>query len=170
MKVFITLCVLFLMFSCKKDIQKEKLITKAIKVEKIDYNDLKSILTKENDSTYVVNFWATWCQPCVEELPYFEKLYQNYKDQKVKLVLVSLDFPKQLEKSLKPFIVKNKLKGEVVLMMDADQNKWIPKVDSTWTGSLPATVIYNKNKRAFFERTFDYNELETALNKILKTD
>ena len=67
------------------------------------YDNFKAFLEAENDTTYVVNFWATWCKPCVAELPYFEELYQNYKDQKVKLILVSLDFEKQLETKLLPF-------------------------------------------------------------------
>lgn len=171
MKYLIYFFFLILLFSCNKEVKKQVDLSKAanIKVEKVDFEGLNALLNKKTDSTYVVNFWATWCQPCVEELPYFEKIYQEYKDQKVKLVLVSLDFPKQLDKSLKPFIVKNKLKGKVVLMTDPYQNKWIPNVDTSWTGSLPATLIYNTNKRQFYERTFNYKELETELIQILKT-
>jgi thiol-disulfide isomerase/thioredoxin len=141
-----------------------------INVEIIDYNGLEAILTKNDDKTYIVNFWATWCKPCVEELPAFEKLYEAYKDKNVVLVLVSLDFPNKLESRVLPFIEKNQLKGKVVLMGDPNQNTWIPKVSPEWSGAIPATVIYNKNNRKFYEQSFDYTTLETELTKFLKTN
>ena len=125
------------------------------------------LLVQKDDKTYVVNFWATWCKPCIDELPAFEKLFKNYKNQQVELILVSLDFPNQIEKRVIPFIEKNNLKGKVVLMADPDQNIWIPKVSKEWSGAIPATVIYNKNTRKFYEQSFTYKELETALNEIL---
>jgi len=81
---------------------------------------------------------------------------------------VSLDFPNQIEKRVIPFIEKNNLKGKVVLMADPDQNTWIPRVSKEWSGAIPATVIYIKNARMFYEQSFTYDQLETALNKILK--
>ena len=73
------------------------------KVPIVDYNGLDPLLHKDNDTTYVVNFWATWCKPCVAELPYFEQLTETYKGQKVKVLLVSLDFSKQIESKLLTF-------------------------------------------------------------------
>lgn len=133
------------------------------------YDNFKAFLEADNDTTYVVNFWATWCKPCVAELPYFQELYQNYKDQKVKLILVSLDFEKQLETKLLPFIEKNQLKGEVIVLQQKGMNDWIDKIDPKWSGALPATIIYNgkKNKRQFYEQDFHYPELEAALKSIL---
>lgn len=132
----------------------------------VDYEGLAPLLASKNDTTYVVNFWATWCKPCVKELPYFEKLNESYKDKKVKVVLVSLDFPRQLEKQVVPYVKKN-LKSEVWLLDDADANGWIPKVDKTWSGAIPATIIYNKNDRMFYEHSFTYEELKTEVESIL---
>jgi len=134
-----------------------------------DFDGLESYLSeKGDDKTYVVNFWATWCAPCVKELPYFEQLNANYSNKNVEVILVSLDFSKQLETKLKPFIRKNKLKSEVLLLSDVDANTWIPKVDKNWSGSIPATLIYNKNRTKFYERSFDYKELETELKQFIK--
>ncbi len=174
----LTILLLTLTFTyCKSDpknstseTQKSVEVDSKSKIEIIDYNGLEAILTKNDDKTYIVNFWATWCKPCVDELPAFEKLYENYKDKDVVLVLVSLDFPNQLESRVLPFIEKNHLKGKVVLMDDPDQNTWIPKVSPEWSGAIPATVIYTKNKRKFYERSFDYITLETELTKFLKTN
>lgn len=137
------------------------------KVGLYSYEAFKSYLEAENDTIYVVNFWATWCKPCVEELPSFEQLYQNYKDKKVRLILVSLDFEKKIESKLIPFMNENKLKGEVLVLKQKGMNDWIDKIDPSWSGALPATIIYNKDKRAFFEQSFDYKELEAKLQEFL---
>ena len=84
-------------------------------VKVVDFKGLEPHLNKQNDTTYVINFWATWCGPCVKELPYFEKITESYKDKKVKVIPVSLDFPKSYKKSLLPFLVKRGIKSEVIL-------------------------------------------------------
>ncbi|MNJ98177.1 Thioredoxin-1 [compost metagenome] len=142
-----------------------KVYTKdGVSVKAYDFDKLEYFLTQKNDTTYVVNFWATWCVPCVEELPHFEKLNANYKDHKVKVMLVSLDMFKMIESKLLPFIKEKQLKSDIVYLRDPDQNTWLPKVDSTWSGALPATLIYNKNKRKFFEKSFTYAELEKEVS------
>ena len=139
-----------------------------VKVNAYDYNGLEYFLTKSNDTTYVVNFWATWCVPCVEELPYFEKLNAGYADKKVKVLLVSLDMHKKIESNLIPFIENKKLQSDVVLLRDPDADTWIRKIDTTWSGAIPATVIYNKDNRKFFEQQFTYEGLEKELNNFIK--
>lgn len=176
--IFLLITIITVFTACKSDpkkvIQETTTLennSKEISVVKvIDYNELEALLNKNDNKIYIVNFWATWCKPCVEELPAFEKLYKKYKNQHVELILVSLDFPKQLESRVLPFIEKNNLKGNVLIMGDPDQNTWIPKVNSEWSGAIPATVIYNKNSRQFYEQSFDYNTLETELTKFLKTN
>ena len=137
-----------------------------VTVHSYNFNGLKPLLTKQNDTTYVVNFWATWCKPCVEELPNFEKLHANFKDQKVKVVLVSLDLPKQIESNLIPYIKRKRLQSTVVHLKDPDMNSWINKVDSQWSGAIPATIIYKGDKRKFYEQSFTYEQLQTELEKI----
>ncbi|WP_026705902.1 TlpA family protein disulfide reductase [Flavobacterium soli] len=136
-----------------------------IVVKSYDYNGLEYFLKQDNDTTYVVNFWATWCMPCIEELPYFEKLNAEYKDQKVKVILVSLDMSKQVESRLIPFMQKKKLQSKVLLLNDPDANAWIERVDQSWSGAIPATVIYKKQNRKFYERSFTYEELEKEVKQ-----
>lgn len=138
-----------------------------VSINAYDYDKLEYFLNKKDDTTYVVNFWATWCVPCIEELPYFEKLNKEYKTKNVKVLLVSLDMHKMVESKLIPFIKDNNLQSDVVLLRDPDSNRWIPKVDENWTGSIPATIIYNKNKRKFYEKAFTYTELETEVQQFL---
>ena len=138
------------------------------KVKAYDFDKLEYFLNKKNDTTYVVNFWATWCVPCVQELPHFEKLTAAYKDKKVKVLLVSLDMHKMVESKLIPFIKDKNLQSDVVLLRDPDANSWIGKVDKSWSGAIPATVIYTKDKRQFYERAFTYEELEEEVKAMAK--
>lgn len=135
-----------------------------VAVNAYDFDKLDYFLKRKNDTIYVVNFWATWCVPCVEELPNFEKVTAAHKNDKVKVLLVSLDMHKMIESKLIPFIYQKKLQSEVVVLRDPDADSWIPKVDSTWSGALPATVIYKNNKRKFYEKSFTYDELEKEIN------
>jgi thiol-disulfide isomerase/thioredoxin len=169
-KVLLILLIFLGFISCKKEVINEMSKEKALQVSYVKaytYSELKPLLEKNDDKTYIVNFWATWCAPCVKELPYFEKINQDYSDKNVEVLLVSLDFPKQVEKKLIPFINKRKLKSEVVLLDDMNEDIWIKSIDINWSGAIPATLIYNKNKRKFYEQSFDYKTLETELNTFL---
>jgi len=128
-----------------------------------NYLSLEKAVLNDKNTTYVVNFWATWCAPCIKELPYFEKL--NSENKQVKVVLVSLDFKDQFESKLVPFLKKKSIKSEVVLLTDKDYNSWLPKVDNEWSGSIPATLIIKNGKKTFAERVFsDYEELNQFVN------
>lgn len=122
------------------------------------FDSFEHILNQESDTTYLINFWATWCGPCVKELPYIEGLVDLYNDKKYKSILVSLDFEKQIESKLIPFLNKNEIKSDVVVLLDGKSSKWIDRVDPSWSGAIPITIIYNKNKREFFEEQFHSTE------------
>ena len=130
-----------------------------------NYDELKPLLWKDNDTTYVVNFWATWCVPCVQELPYFVELNSAYKGKAFKLVLVSLDFKKDYLRKLQPFVKERALESHVVVLEDNHSNFWISDIDASWTGSIPATLVFKGNDRAFYERTFHHPE---ELKEIVK--
>lgn len=123
----------------------------------------------DSDTVYVLNFWATWCAPCVEELPSFEKLNKNYADKKVKVVLISTDFKRNVETGVKPFVKKKKIESQVVFMDEPNPNNYIDAVDSTWSGAIPATLIWSKKKGVsqFFEKKLTYNELEATVKKAM---
>ena len=137
-------------------------------IETYSFSELEPLLNYNDNNTYVINFWATWCKPCVEEMPYFQELHNTYSDQNVKVILVSLDFPDKIESQLMPFIKDKKLTPLVVLLDDPDENYWIPKIDESWSGALPATLIYNKNKRAFYEQSFTKESLFKEIKKFTK--
>lgn len=133
----------------------------------MDFDTFAPMLEQDDSHTYVVNFWATWCAPCVREIPYFEKLYANYKEEGLRVILVSLDNPDHLESRVIPFIENHNLQSEVILLDDVNANRWIPLVSEEWSGAIPATVIYNNSFRAFYEKEFKYDELEEIVLPLL---
>jgi len=169
----LTLIILFTVLSCKhvKQTDPVALIEKEppqeITLDIYDYAGLEPFLNRQDGKTYVVNFWATWCAPCVKEMLFFEKLNESYSNYNVEVILVSLDFPKQYDSKLKPFIREKGLKSKVIALNDVDTNSWIPKISEEWTGAIPATLIYNDHKRKFYEQSFDYDQLETELKQFI---
>ena len=136
-------------------------------VRKMNFTGLEPYLHRQSDTVYVVNFWATWCGPCREELPDLEQIHKDYSDAQVKVLLVSLDFPSAAEKSLIPFIRDNDITADVILLDDPDANAWIDKVDPSWSGALPATLVYNRGNRIFFGNTVSYETVDQAISGLL---
>ena len=130
------------------------------------FDDFEKAILKEDDNTYVINFWATWCAPCIKELPYFEKLHTD--NPKVKVILVSLDSRKDLEKKLIPFVNRKKITTQVVLLSDKDYNAWLDKIDASWSGAIPATLMLNGRRKLFAEREFEsFPELNGYVNAFI---
>lgn len=174
---FLFVCLSVLLISCKeekastaKKVDKKEVETSISNttVPSLNYEQLKPLLNKDDDKTYVVNFWATWCAPCVKELPYFERVNQEYKDKNVEVLLVSLDFPKKKESKLIPFIEKRNILSEVVLLDDVNEQFWIADISEKWSGAIPATLIYNKDKREFYEKSFTEEELQKEIQSFIK--
>ena len=130
------------------------------------YSTLEKEILSDKNTVYVVNFWATWCAPCVKELPHFEQL--NSENKNVKVVLISLDFKNQFESKLIPFLKKKSIKSEVIFLSDTDYNSWLPLVDKNWSGSIPAKKKKKNGNKFFVEKMFsNYGELNDYVNKII---
>lgn len=135
-------------------------------VQEVNADALEALTQNLNDSTYVVNFWATWCSPCVKEIGYFEELHRDSKASKVKVLLVNLDFPNQLDRRVIPFLKEKDISAAVLQMTDLDYNSWINKIDPSWSGAIPATLIYNRNNRVFLEQELTRDELFNYVSEI----
>ena len=153
--IFLLLCLLFI-----SPLQGQS-------VREIDRHELEALCYHKNDSTYVVNFWATWCSPCVKEIVYFEDLHRQAPGSDMKVILVSLDFPNSIERRVIPFLKEKDITAEVLLINDLDYNAWIDRIDPDWSGAIPATLIYNKEKRLFLEKEVTREELLTHVNQIM---
>ena len=134
-----------------------------------DFNSFYKEEITESKGIVIVNFWATWCKPCITELPYFEQINAEMKSEKFSVCLVNLDFNSKYKTSAVEFVRNKNLKSEVIHLNDTDPNKWINKIDSNWTGAIPATLIYNNGKKVFFrEGEITYDELKSEINKLNK--
>jgi thiol-disulfide isomerase/thioredoxin len=135
---------------------------KIVKLDKV-----QSLLTTKSDKIQIINFWATWCGPCVKELPLIEKIGQERSDIRVTLVSLDLDLDENPEKVYK-FVERKGLKSAVLILDESDPNSWIDKIDKEWTGSLPATIVINTNtgKRAFVGKELKEGELETLIESV----
>ena len=130
--------------------------------------DLEKRIKNNSDTTYIVNFWATWCAPCVKELPDFDSINTVYKNNKVKVLLISMDFKEDLKTKLLPFIAAKKIRSEVALLDEVNGNYFIPKVSEQWTGAIPGTLIRNNQKNIdhFFEKKINYEFIKTEIESV----
>ncbi len=135
-------------------------------VKLLNINQLNERIKNGKDSTYVVNFWATWCAPCIKELPHFEKLSAEHKSEKLAVLLVSLDFKSKLESNVIPFVKRKNLKNEVFLLNESSPQEFIDRIDPSWSGSIPATLFIKGDKRKFVESEFTYEQLLTEYKKL----
>jgi thiol-disulfide isomerase/thioredoxin len=134
------------------------------KVTVVNFEQLQTYAAhKTNDTLYVINFWATWCDPCVKELPAFQQEFKKFASRKVKFIFVSLNSSKELGK-VQNFADNQKLGGLLLLLNGGNPNDWIDKVDSSWSGSIPATVMYKSGKKVYFrEGEFTSESLEKVI-------
>jgi thiol-disulfide isomerase/thioredoxin len=133
------------------------------------YIQFEKVLIQTNqDTQYLYNFWATWCKPCVEELPHFVDFSKKPGNEKIKVVFVSLDSKKDSDK-LKNFVAKHLPNEKVIQFTDNKYNDWIDKVDVTWSGSIPASLFIFGNRKAFYEKQFEsFDDLQNTWITFLK--
>ncbi len=135
--------------------------------ELITLEKLQSIINSKDNPVQIINFWATWCAPCVKEMPMLEKLNLERKDVKVTLVSMDIDLDPNPEKVHK-FIVRKNIQSRVVILDERDPNSWINKIDKSWSGALPATLVVNSatGKRKFVERQLQEGDLEKLIEAV----
>jgi thiol-disulfide isomerase/thioredoxin len=131
--------------------------------------ELQKIIDSPTEEIKVINFWATWCAPCIKELPLFEKLTQDRKDVKVTLVSMDIDLDPNPEKVNK-FVNRKNLKSSVVILNERNPNDWIDKIEKEWSGALPATLVINTKtgKRKFVEKEMHAGDLEKIIEEVSK--
>ena len=129
--------------------------------------EVEKILQAKTSQIQVINFWATWCGPCVKEMPLFEELGQKRNDIQITLVSLDLDLDANPDKVYK-FVERKGIKSSVLILDEPDPNSWINKIEKEWSGSLPATIVVNTNtgKRAFAGKELKEGELEAMIESV----
>lgn len=123
---------------------------------------------KNDDITYVINFWATWCRPCIREMEYFEQLSRQTDRDEVQVVMISLDKPGDVRTKMKDFVADRPLNLPVVSFTDNFYDGWIYKVDPAWQrGSIPVTLFYRNGQRYFNRGAISsFRELEGLVGRV----
>jgi thiol-disulfide isomerase/thioredoxin len=141
-------------------------------VQILRFDQIEARLRDPNETRFlVVNFWATWCKPCVKELPYFEKLRAEYAPQGVDVLLLSVDFPEDFEKRVRSFVKERGLESEVICINESNANSFIDRIDPSWSGAIPATLLVAPGGRyvAFHAGEFTYESLVEFVKPHLTT-
>jgi thiol-disulfide isomerase/thioredoxin len=165
--LFFLLCLPLKQFGQNQEDQKQVVFPTDAIVQFKTYEDLEGLLKNENpDKIKIINFWATWCKPCVRELSLFE-LYSQKNKQYAEVYLISLDRFDDINK-LAEFLGRREITTHVGMLLDKNYNEWIGKVDANWSGAIPATLIISNGQKYFFEQEFEnYFALESVIEKSL---
>lgn len=139
----------------------------AQKAELVKIHDLQNRIEAPSDKVQVINFWATWCAPCIKELPLFEQIAASRDDIEISLVSIDLDLDPNPEK-VHRFVARKKLKSNVLILDATDPNTWIDKIDKSWSGAIPATLVINTTtgKRKFVEKELKEGDLEDLISSV----
>ena len=136
--------------------------------EIVKLNQLQDHINRGTENIKIINFWATWCGPCIKEMPMFEKLGAERKDVEVTLVSLDLDLNPKPEIVYR-FIERKKIKSKVLILDEKDPNVWINQIEKSWSGAIPATIIINgkTGQRKFVEKELHEGDLEKLIAEIL---
>jgi len=140
----------------------------AQEIKKIKIVELEKTI-KESSHPMIISFWATYCVPCLEEMPYFHEMIAKYKDKGLKLLLVSLDLQEAYPKQIISVAGKVKLTAPIVWLDETDADYFCPKIDSSWSGGLPSTLFINNKTgyRRFYEDEVSRENLEKEIKAML---
>ncbi|MFT4522126.1 MAG: thiol-disulfide isomerase/thioredoxin [Bacteroidia bacterium] len=127
---------------------------------------LKLLNNLPSDTLYVINFWATWCKPCVEELPVFEVLTDSFQQIKLKVLLVSLDMKSSWDSTLTKFIKRSHIQSEVIILHEPNADLWINQINPTWDGAIPITLFKKGDTTLFKEGKLNFDQIKTIILQI----
>lgn len=134
-------------------------------IPKLKMTDVVALFNQPNDTVYVVNFWATFCKPCVGEIPHFISITQKYAAQKVKLLLVSLDLKEDYPQKIRAFAQRFHFNTNIAWLNETNADIFCPMIDPKWSGAIPATIFVNNKKgyKKFYEDELNAVDFEKAL-------
>jgi peroxiredoxin len=138
-------------------------------IAKWKITDVEKYMAAKNGDILVINFWATFCKPCVAEIPSFISTVEKYKSSQVKLLLVSLDLPSYYPAKIQLFAKKHDFNTRIVWLAETNADYFCPKIDAKWSGSIPSTLIINTKTgyKKFFEEEMTAVQFETALKDVI---
>ena len=118
----------------------------------------------------IVNFWATWCKPCVHEIPWFEKNLKTTEAKNVQLILVSLDFAGNYPNGILQFAKQQGYTSQIIFLDELNVDRFCPPVDKSWDGAIPVSLFVNNKKhyRKFYNQQLPEPQFKMALDELLR--
>ncbi len=134
----------------------------------VDEASYPKTLAALKGKTVLVNFWATWCEPCRKEMPELAKLTSALAAKGFALVTISADEPED-EKAALEFLKKAGISGPAYLKRAKNDDQFINSIDPKWSGALPALVLYDKTgkKAKSWTGEADLKQVRAAIEKLL---
>lgn len=138
-------------------------------IKKIRITDLEKTIA-ESDHPMIVNFWATFCVPCCKEIPYFQTTVARYHDQRVELILVSLDLPDYYPGRIAAIARERGFTSRIVWLDETNADYFCPRVDPGWSGGIPSSLFINNKThyRRFFDRQLTEPQVDMEIKEMLK--
>ena len=142
----------------------------AQEIKKWKLQDLVAAI-KNSDKPTIINFWATFCKPCIEELPYFQETAKKYDSAGIQLILVSLDLPQAYPKKISAFAIRNKIKAPIAFLDETNADLFCPKVDQNWSSAIPASLFVNNKTgyKKFFEDQLSKEQVEKEIISMINS-
>jgi thiol-disulfide isomerase/thioredoxin len=162
-KYFIFISSFLIIVSCQKNIQIQN------HIKPLDAKVFNEILDESKGSVLVVNVWATWCGPCIEEMPDLIKLADYYRDKNVKIIGISIDYIDEIESKISPFLNEQKLNFQVFVNNFENDEEFINYFNLEWSGAIPATFVYNKkgNQKSFLLGKHSFDDFNKVIENLL---
>jgi len=142
-----------------------KNISGDLKLKPLTYSSFDSIVKANRKTVLYINLWASWCKPCVEELPDFAKFYNLSKKEAsgYEVLFISLDQPKKIQKTAYPLLLQLGINGRHYFI-NSRLTKFVNHFDDKWDGALPATIIVMGGKiKAIYQKSLNFADLEEIL-------
>jgi thiol-disulfide isomerase/thioredoxin len=143
--------------------------TNAQQVKAINIQQLDSII-KNTAKPLVINFWATFCKPCIEEIPYFEAAVNDYKKNDIEMILVSVDLPDYYPSKIKTFAARKKITSKIVWLNETNADIFCAAIDAKWNGEIPVSLMINNknNYRRFYNHQLTPAQVKKAFADLVK--
>lgn len=156
------LSIVILVMVCQMEVYGQEM--KSIKITELE----KTIA--DSKGPLIINFWATYCIPCIEEIPYFQEQVKQHEKDGVQLLLVSLDMKSYYPQKVMKFVKEKKFTAPMVWLNETDADYFCPKVDAKWSGALPATLFINNRTgyRKFYEEQISEEKLRSEIELLAK--
>jgi thiol-disulfide isomerase/thioredoxin len=138
------------------------------KVEVVTDKELQKIISARNGKPLLLNVWATWCAPCVEEFPAIIELNKKYNNN-LEVIALSVDMPSEIESRVVPFLKKQGVSFKVIVADEKSSNNMINMLDSSWSGAVPVTFIYDKKgmRQKVLVGAHSYEKMKTAADSVV---